>query len=147
VFRSIYGWFFVLILGAGLPVSATAAGNGAGQHEGIETRAQASMDAVARCDAAAIAATCTPDAQMLPANSSTISAREAIRALRQTLIDEDLGGLKLVPIEIRVFWQRRIRHQLLCAHRWQRSSHRLRQVSRDLEKIDMRAPAGSTLAP
>jgi uncharacterized protein (TIGR02246 family) len=103
MFRSIFGWIFVLVLGAGMPCSAIAAGNGAGQHDGIEAGAQALMDAVARRDAAAIAATYTPDAQMLPANSDTISGRQAIRTLWQTWIDEDLGGLKLVPIEIRVF--------------------------------------------
>lgn len=69
----------------------------------IEAGSKALMDAVAKKDAAAIAATYSPDAQMLPANSDIVKGRDAIRKLWQGWIDEGLGGLVLEAEEIIAF--------------------------------------------
>lgn len=97
-------WIPTLVfLMAALGASATSQAEDKKARAAIEVGAKALMAAVAKRDAAAIAATYAPDAQMLPANGDIVNGREAIQKLWQGWIDEGLGGLLLEPNEIHAF--------------------------------------------
>ena len=90
--------FFVLILG----VTSAHAQDGK-TRAGIEAANQALIAALARGDAAAVAAAYTPEAQMFPANSDVVSGRAAIEKLWQEWITAGIRNLTLEAVEVEGF--------------------------------------------
>jgi uncharacterized protein (TIGR02246 family) len=88
----------VLLAGAGL-----ARAQDSQVHAGIEATNQELIAALARGDAAGVAATYTPDAQMFPANSGVVSGRAAIEKLWQEWITAGYTNLTLDTVEVEGF--------------------------------------------
>jgi uncharacterized protein (TIGR02246 family) len=66
----------------------------------IDGRNQEVGAAVAKGDAAAVAALYSPDAQMLPPNSAPVSGREGIQAAWSSFIGTGVKGLDLTALEV-----------------------------------------------
>ncbi len=68
--------------------------------DGIEATNKELTSALAKGDAAAVAATYTSDAQMFPANSDVVSGRAAIQNLWAGWIGAGIKRLTLEPVEV-----------------------------------------------
>lgn len=68
--------------------------------EGIEATNQRLISALAKGDAAGVAASYTADAQMFPANSDVVSGRAAIQNLWGEWIKAGVTKLTLEPVEV-----------------------------------------------
>jgi uncharacterized protein (TIGR02246 family) len=90
--------FFLLLLGV-----EAAHAQDSKTRAGIEAANQQMIAAVARGDAAAVAAAYTPDAQMFPANSNVVSGRAAIQKLWQEWITAGFTNLTLEAVEVEGF--------------------------------------------
>lgn len=85
---------------AGMLSTSVACAQNAQIREGIEVTNQQLITALAKGDAAAVAATYTADAQMFPANSDVVSGRAAIQALWGEWIKAGVSKLTLEPVEV-----------------------------------------------
>jgi uncharacterized protein (TIGR02246 family) len=96
--------FFVSVLGAMLAVGGAAttarAQDAAGARPAIEAANKRFSEAIAKGDAAALAAMYTPDAQAFPPNSDVVKGRAAIEKLWKSVIDSGVAAADLVTTDV-----------------------------------------------
>lgn len=80
--------------------SSPAFADSAAVRKGIEAANAELIAALAKGDAAGVAATYTSDAQMLPPNGKTLSGRAAIQSLWEEWIKAGFTKLTLTPTEV-----------------------------------------------